>query len=224
MMLNLSYTLSSTTPFYSGLEKPSIERLYDLSRGDACNSFYFRASNHCGTHVDAPWHFNPHGRKIAEYDANELVFEHPAILDAPTDSGSLIGPAELKWASSLRPDADIVLVRTGFSRHRSDERTYIEQAPGFSRAGAECLLRAFPGLRAVAMDIPSLSAWNHMEEGAEAHRVLLGCDGYSDRAVLLIEDARLPADLKTPSRVILAPWMIEGLDSAPCTLLAEYTN
>jgi len=46
VMLNLSYTLSASTSFYSGLAKLSIERVYYLSRGDACNSFYFRASNH----------------------------------------------------------------------------------------------------------------------------------------------------------------------------------
>jgi hypothetical protein len=61
-----------------------------------------------------------------------------------------------------------------------------------------------------------------MDEGVEAHRVLLGCEGFSDRTVLLVEDARLPRELKPPSRVIVAPWMIEGLDSAPCTVLAEY--
>jgi hypothetical protein len=67
-------------------------------------------------------------------------------------------------------------------------------------------------LRALALDLPSVSAWNHIDEGSEAHRVFLGCDGYSDRAVLLIEDASLPVGLNTPSRVILVPWMIERLD------------
>jgi len=50
----------------------------------------------------------------------------------------------------------------------------------------------------------------------------LGCPGYGDRAVLLVEDAMLPADLTPPSRIIIVPWRIEGLDSAPCTVLAEY--
>jgi kynurenine formamidase len=221
MMLNLSYTLSPHTPFYEGLAKPSLERVYDLSRGDACNSFYFRTSNHCGTHVDAPWHFNPKGRKITDYEPHELVFNRPGILDAPVGPGHLIVPADLDGAS-LPPETDIVLLRTGFGVYRVEEKTYIEDAPGFSRAAAEHILRVFPALRALAMDIPSLAAWKHMDEGVEAHRVLLGCEGYSDRTVLLVEDARLPRELKPPSRVIVAPWMIEGLDSAPCTVLAEY--
>ena len=66
------------------------------------------------------------------------------------------------------------------------------------------------------MDFISAAAVAHMEEGCEAHRVFLGCAGYGDRTVLLIEDARLPMDLPVPSRVILAPWLFEGLDSAPC--------
>jgi kynurenine formamidase len=224
MMLSLSHKLSTSTPFFEGLAKPELEHLYDLSRGDTCNSFYFRASNHCGTHVDAPWHFNPTGRKIADYEANELLFHRPALLDVAAGRGRLIGPDELKGAGSLPRDADIVLLRTGFGAYRADEKTYIEDSPGFSRASAEHMLHCFPHLRALAMDFPSLAAWKHMDEGAEAHRVFLGCEGYSDRTVLLIEDARLPGDLRTPSRVILAPWMIEGLDSAPCTLLAEYRD
>lgn len=223
MLVNLSYKLSANTPFYEGLAKPSLERVYDLSRGDSCNSFYFRTSNHCGTHVDAPWHFNTRGRKIADYDADELVFRRPAILDAPARRDHLIVPADLD-GTSLPRDADMVLVRTGFGVYRDDEKTYIEESPGFSRAAAEHMLRSFPELRAIAMDLPSLAAWKHMDEGAEAHRVFLGCEGYSARTVLLIEDARIPMDLSTPSRVILAPWMVEGLDSAPCTLLAEYAD
>lgn len=224
MIRRLSYTLSPRTPFYDGLAKPSLECMYDLSRGDACNSFYFRTSNHCGTHVDAPWHFNPHGRKIADFEANELVFERPAMLDIQVERGGLICPDHLQRAASLPGDTDILLLRTGFGANRAAEKVYIEEAPGFSRAGAEHMLRALPALRALAMDLPSLAAWKHMDEGAEAHRVLLGCDGYSNRTVLLIEDAHLPDDLSTPSRVIIAPWMIEGLDSAPCTLLAEYKD
>src|SRR5881227_3854396 len=111
MILSLSYKLSPSTPFYEGLAKPSLERVYDLSRGDTCNSFYFRASNHCGTHVDAPWHFNRDGRKIADYDPNEFVFERPFILDATIERGALIGPGELAGAESLPRDTDLVLLR-----------------------------------------------------------------------------------------------------------------
>jgi len=36
------------------LLKPELKQIYNLGKGDICNSFYFTASNHTGTHVDAP--------------------------------------------------------------------------------------------------------------------------------------------------------------------------
>lgn len=224
MVLSLSHKLSENTPFYEGLAKPSLERVYDLSRGDTCNSFYLRTSNHCGTHVDGPWHFNPNGRKISDYDLSELVFRRPAILDVSAGQGHLIVPDDLSGLARVSKHADVLLIRTGFGRFRSQPKTYVEDAPGFSRSAADAVIQTLPELRALVVDFISLAALRHMDEGAEAHRVFLGCAGYSDRNVLLIEDARLPSDLQTPDRVIVVPWFFEGLDSAPCTVIAEYAD
>ena len=223
-MLNLAWPLSENTPFYEGLAKPRIEQIYDLDKGHACNSFYFTSSNHAGTHVDGPFHFNPAGRKIADYDMNELVFTRPAILDAPLAPSQLIMPEALAGLDAVRPDCDILLLRSGFGARRGDAQVYVNEGPGFSAAAARHILERLPSLRALAMDFISAAAVAHMEEGCEAHRVFLGCAGYGDRSVLLIEDARLPMDLPVPSRLILAPWLFAGLDSAPCSLLAEFAE
>lgn len=222
MFLALSYPLSQDTPFYSGLDKPKVERLYDLAAGDTCNSFFVRTSNHAGTHVDGPLHFNAKGRSISEYDINELVFTLPAIADIPLGCGELIRAAHLASLDGIRRDCDILLLRSGFGKHRRDEHTYVEDAPGFSGEAARYILDRLPELKALAMDFVSAASMKHMEEGCEAHRVFLGCAGYSNRTVLLIEDAFLPSDLAPPKRVIVVPWRIEGIDSAPCSVLAEY--
>ncbi len=224
MIVSLSHKLSESTPFFEGLEKPALDRLYDLGRGDDCNSFYLRTSNHCGTHVDGPWHFNPSGRKICDYDIAELIFTRPAILDLPVEPAHLIRANDLDGLSRVPKDTNIVLLRTGFGRRRAEERTYVDDGPGFSRDAAERMLDELPQLRALAVDFISLAAFRHQTEGADAHRVFLGCAGYSDRTVLLIEDAKLAPDLTTPARVIVVPWYFEGLDSAPCTLLAEFAE
>jgi kynurenine formamidase len=223
MMVNLSHKLSESTPFYEGLARPRLERLYDLSRGDACNSFYLRTSNHCGTHVDGPWHFNPDGRRISDYDIGELVFTRPAIVDVAAGAGHLILSEDLHALNGVRTDCDILLLRTRFGAFRDDAAKYVNDSPGFSRSAAETVIEKLPALRALAVDFMSVADLRHAEQGAEAHRVFLGCSGYSDRNVLLIEDARLPADLRIPDRVIVVPWFFEGLDSAPCTMIAEYT-
>ncbi|MGJ5819711.1 cyclase family protein [Paludibaculum fermentans] len=225
MLIKLSYNLSEHTPFYSTLPKPKLDQVYDLGKGHACNSFYFTTSNHVGTHVDAPRHFNPNGRAITDYSLDEFFFRCPAIVDVALSDEELIQPHHLTPALAQIPsDSEIVLIRTGWSRHRGDERRYMDHGPGFGPAAAELLMEHCPALRAIAMDIPSVSALTHDAEGAEAHRVFLGCTAYPQRPILLIEDAHLPADLPPLQRVILMPWLFDGLDSSPCTLFAETAN
>ncbi|MGC4052363.1 MAG: cyclase family protein [Paludibaculum sp.] len=225
MLIKLSYNLSEHTPFYSTLPKPKLDQIYALAKGHACNSFYFTTSNHAGTHVDAPLHFNPSGRAITDYALDEFSFQTPAILDVPLKDEELIEPRHLEPAlDNAAPEADIVLLRSGWGRHRQDERRYVDHGPGFGSAAAHLLMQRFPTLRAVAMDIPSVSALSHDAEGAEAHRVFLGCTTYAHRPVLLIEDACLPANLPPLRRVTLMPWLFDGLDSAPCTLFAEVAD
>jgi kynurenine formamidase len=220
MLISFSHPLSETTPFYKTLRRPRLEKLYDLSRGDACNSFYLTTNNHAGTHVDGPNHFNPNGRRITEYALSELVFTKPALIDVSVKADELILPEHL--ASIARHnDNDLLFVRTGFGQFRSDEEIYIEHNPGFSAAGADFLMARFPKLKALAVDFASIAAMAHMEEGCEAHRIFLGCGSYSDRPILLVEDICFPAMVPSLKKIYLIPWQFEGLDSAPCALFAE---
>jgi len=221
MLIKLSHNLSESTPFYSALPAPRLDQIYDLAKGDDCNSFYLTTSNHAGTHVDGPRHFNPEGRRIAEYDLNDLVFHKIAVIDVPTSDEHLIVPDDLSGCLSIASDIEVLLLRTGFARFRGDAVRYVERSPGFSRAGAEFLMDRFPSLKALAVDFVSIAAIAHMEEGCDAHRVFLGCKGYAQRSILLIEDALLPANLPPMQRLFLIPWMVDGLDSAPCVLFAE---
>ena len=221
MLINFSYPLSQATPFYKALPAPRLEQLYDLSKGDACNSFYLTTSNHAGTHVDAPNHFNPRGRRIAQYDLSELVFTRPALLDIQVVADELILPRHLSGSGACRPDCDCLFIRTGFGKHRSSAETYMEHNPGFSAAAADFLMQHFSELKALAVDFASIASAAHMEEGCEAHRIFLGCGRYNDRPVLLVEDIRFPESIPSLNKVYLIPWQFEGLDSAPCTLFAE---
>jgi len=221
MLINLSYHLSETTPFHKTLRSPRLERLYDLSKGDPCNSFYLTTSNHAGTHVDGPNHFNPIGRKITDYDLSELVFSRPALADIRVGADTLILPQHLVGCDGCRSDCDFLFIRSGFGRLRADAENYIGHNPGFSAAAAEYLMERFKGLKALAVDFASIAATAHMEAGCEAHRIFLGCGKYSRRPVLLVEDIHFPDPLPRLEKIYLIPWMFEGLDSAPCTVFAE---
>ena len=59
-------------------------------------------------------------------------------------------------------------------------------------------------------------------EGIRCHQALLGFGREDGRRILIIEDLNLPLDLPPPKRVIALPLFITGVDSAPCTVVAEY--
>lgn len=225
MIVRLSHHLSEQTPFYASLPKPHLKQIYDLNKGDSCNSFYLTTSNHAGTHVDAPRHFCREGRAITNYDLSELVYSRPAVIDIPLTDNELIEPRHLENAiETAAADADILLLRSRFGRFRHDERRYVDHAPGFGPAAAQFLMDRFRRLRALAVDFMSISSPAHETEGADAHRVFLGCAGDSTRSILLVEDALIPDALPPLSRLFVIPWMFEGLDSAPCTMFAEGQN
>jgi len=222
MLIQFSHHLSEQTPFYASLPKPKLNQLYDLGKGDPCNSFYLTTSNHAGTHVDAPRHFCREGRPITDYTLSELVFTRPSLVDVPLVDDELIEPRHLEPAlRNAAPDSDIVLLRSSFGGYRGDERRYVDRAPGFGRDAAAFLMERLPRLRALAVDFMSISSPTHEAAGAEAHRVFLGCAGDSNRSILLVEDALLPAGLPPLSRIFIIPWMFDGLDSAPCTMFGE---
>jgi arylformamidase len=222
MLIRLSHPLSEHTPFYSCLPKPRLEQIYDLGKGDVCNSFYLTTSNHAGTHVDAPRHFCSEGRDISDYDLSELIFLHPLVLDVPLADSELIEPRHFESAPlSASLDTDIILLRSGFGQLRGDERRYVDRSPGFGPAAAEFLMDRFPRLRALAVDFMSISSPAHEIAGAEAHRIFLGCTHYRSRPILLVEDALLPDPMPLLLRVFVIPWMFDGLDSAPCTMFGE---
>lgn len=221
MLISFSYHLSESTPFYKTLPAPRLEQLYDLSKGHACNSFYLTTSNHAGTHVDGPNHFNPNGRRITDYDLSELVFTRPALVDIHVEADTLILPDHLANCVKCRSDCDFLFIRSGFGKFRSEAETYIEHNPGFSARAAGYLMDRFKDLKALAVDFASVAAMAHMEEGCEAHRIFLGCGKYRDRPVLLVEDIRFPDPMPQVQKIYLIPWMFDGLDSAPCTVFAE---
>ncbi|MCS7129544.1 MAG: cyclase family protein [Candidatus Caldarchaeum sp.] len=216
MWVLLSHKLSITTPSYDDGPKLEFWPFKQISRGDRSNSFLLKLYNHLGTHVDAPNHFDPNGRKIASYTAEELVFSKPVLIDLSKKEGELITRQELEPYVKTLSSADILLLRTGFQVYReSRPEVFMKRGPCLS-AGAAEFLRGFRGLKALGVDMISISSPVNREQGREAHRILL-----TERSFLIVEDMDLQGKPSEYRRLILSPLMVEELDSAPCTVFAE---
>jgi kynurenine formamidase len=168
--------------------------------------------------LDAPLHFDSGGRGVDELEARELMFEHVVLIDVPALPGELIGPEHVGHARNRIAGADIVLLRTHFEQRRG-EKAYVERNPGLAPDLAEWLRTASGGLRAIGVDLISISAAEHREAGRDAHRRFLApAEG---RPLLLIEDMSLVDATPNIARLWVLPLRVRGSDGAPCTIVAE---
>jgi len=224
----LSYPLGSDTPTYGSNPPVRVTVLANMTRGDVANWLEFTTINHNGTHMDAPYHFNPKGKRLTDLDVNELCFAAPRLIDLPKGDGELITAADLQPHEAVLNEADFLLVRTGWaSAHRAeDPMRFGQQAPGFGSSAGRYLLNETT-VRAVAMDPPSATspvAGHANDEGLEFHRIVLGTGrGPSEQYILLVEDVRLEPDLAADDlkRVLVVPLWLQDADAAPVTILAE---
>ena len=217
----LSHALSASTPTPGGRPPPRIETDESLDQGFPGNTCYFTAWNHAGTHVDAPAHMLAEGRTILEFRIHELIYDRPFLVDVPKKGDQLITSADLRTYEKAIAESDLLLLRTGFAQYRDvDPVRYRDRNPGLSIDVARYLNAArFPLLRAIGIDTISMAAACHIAEGIEAHRILFARE--DDSSILLIEDMILAPDLTRLRRVFVVPMFIEGLDSSPCTIVAE---
>jgi arylformamidase len=213
----LSHKLGVKTPSFAAGPTLTISPIKEIRAGGSSNSYTLSLPNHLGTHVDAPRHSDDRGRAVADYPFDSFVFLHPIVLELTKGDSEMITLAELKRYESEISKADLLLIRTRFQECRGrDPNRYMNRNPGVSAQAAAYLASGFPKLRALGFDFISLSAVQNREEGGKAHRALL-----TGRDFFIIEDMDLSHFPKNVKRVLVVPLFIEGVDSTPCTVLAE---
>jgi kynurenine formamidase len=213
MNVLLSYPFAETTPFPNGGLPVRITAHTRIARGANSDTSVVSFWNHSGTHVDGPAHMVKGATPLCSFGIDRFIFERPVLVDVPKRDSELVMPADLKAAG-----CDLLLLRTGFGRYRDKER-YRTKSPGLSAAVAEFIVENFPSLKALGIDSISMAAPDHLDEGIEAHKILFRNRGRDP--ILLIEDLDLRSLANPIKKVYALPLLVEGLDSAPCTVVAE---
>lgn len=218
----LSHILRPGGPVYPGEPTLVVERRSDMDAGGHSNTAVLHLFNHFGTHVDGPRHFNARGLPLAVLPVEAFVFSCVALVDVRKWDNELIGAEELRAALPRAWLCDLLLLRTGFGEVREgDPERYVSRSPGLAAEAARMVVEELGTVRAIGLDTISVGAPAQREEGRETHRVLCG-DGRTDgRFVLIYEDVNLAPLEESPVRVWGLPLLVEGLDSAPATLVAE---
>jgi kynurenine formamidase len=177
--------------------------------------------NHIGAHYDAPNHYIPEGPQIAELPLSRFIFERPLLLDVPKGDREKVASGDLIPYRESIEHCDLLMIRTGFSRFRTQEPgRYEAEGPAIASECAEYLVSNYPNIQALAVDFVSIASYRDQADGNRTHQILLGGNG--GHFICAVEDVRMaelkPGELK---RVFALPLFITGIDSAPVTIVAE---
>jgi kynurenine formamidase len=217
----LSYVFTDSSPGWPGNPKLVLDQYSAIARGDPANTFMVHLHNHGGTHFDAPNHYIAGAPAISELPLDRFIYEQPLLLDIPKADHEKITAGDLRPYADRLAGCDLLLLRTGFSRYRTeDPARYGAEGPGIGSDCAEYLAASFRKLKAVAVDFVSIASYRDQTDGNKTHRILLG--GRGGHYICAIEDVNLtgvdPGALK---RVIALPFFVGGIDSAPVTIIGE---
>lgn len=190
----------------------------------------YRASEHGGTHIDAPIHFAEKGKTVDQLSVDQLMGSAVVVdvtAQAAADADYQVSVADFEtWekAHGLLPKGIIVLLRTGYATRWPDPRTYL----GTEQRGAEAVPQLhFPGLhpdaarwlvtqrsiKAIGLDTASID--RGQSSLFESHRILL------EQNIPAFENvgdmSQLPA---TGSHIIALPMKIKEGSGGPLRIVA----
>ena len=205
---------------YGGNGFPKLKQAKCISKGDSCNTVELSLSNHTGTHIDFPAHFDIDGKTLSDYPARFWYTKKNICLFLEREflSGELIGSSQIQSLikDKERNDTEAVLLKTGFCKNREEE-IYWKNPPGIDPKLPDFLRETFPMLRFFGMDLISVSSFANREAGRQAHKAFLK----HSRPILPIEDMNLCRLPETLSNMLIAPLYIQDADGAPCTVFAN---
>lgn len=222
----LSYPLTGDAPVWPG-NPPAAQTkaASSIAAGDVANTTVLTLFSHSGTHFDAPKHFNDRGPAGVQLAIENFIFFKPVVLEITKLDDEMIYREELESFAALLEEADLLLLRTGWSQWRDKEpERYATKNPMLHPDGARYLMETFPQLRGVAIDATSIGAPEKMEATIATHQILTGKGRDDGRFMLIFEDLRIDADLGQASRIYAWPLFIAESDGSPCTIVAEFST
>jgi len=230
--IDLTHEFSAETIYWPTAQRFSLETEF---HGQTPNGYFYvanryHASEHGGTHIDAPIHFAEHGETLDQLPIGQLTGEAVVVdlsAKAKKNADYLITVADLKACEGEHgriPDGAIVLLNTGFAQYWPNAKKYL----GTEERGTNGVAKLhFPGLhpaaarwlvtertiKAVGVDTASIDYGQSTL--FESHRILFAKNVPAFENVAGLD--KLPA---TGAYIVALPMKIKGGSGGPLRIVA----
>ncbi|CAN5797853.1 arylformamidase [soil metagenome] len=200
-IIDVTRALYDGHPTWPGDDPFSLTQVAHIARGDSVNVMRLETSNHVGTHLDAPYHYDDGGARLQGVPLTWLVGEC-LVIDAQGD-----GAVGAEVATSLGPLGGgsvppRVLIRTG-------EPDRWETFPADFRPLSVALVDALAdlGVVLVGTDAPSVDVLDSKDLAVHA--------AFARRGLVIVEGLAL--DAVTPGRyeLVCLPLRLHDADASP---------
>jgi kynurenine formamidase len=200
-----------TLPLKPGMRGVGFEPAKRLE-ADGWNARTLHLYSHCGTHMDAPRHFDDAAPGLECLPLAECMGPAMVLDLTPVAEREVITVDRLaEWHDDIGPGARLLL-RTDWSK-RADDPSYRDALPRVSLELAECLVARRVAL--LGVEPPSVADVNDIGELTAVHRTLL------EGGVVIVEGLAALDQLRQATVTFIAlPLRIDGGDGAPCRAIA----
>jgi kynurenine formamidase len=212
-IVDLSMPIGPGTPVYPGDPVPALSPATTLER-DGYNVTRVLMGSHTGTHVDAPYHFDPAGARLDDLDLR--LFAGPGVVVDATDLPArtpIEWPVIEPYAPRLRPGV-IVLLHTGGSDHAGTP-AFLDHP--FLDVGA-CRRLLDLGIRTVCIDALNIDETpdaDHPGAGYPVHQLIAAHGGVIGENFCNLERIDFPDPF-----IVCLPIALEHGDGAPVRAVA----
>ena len=193
-MIDITRALEAGHPNWPGDTPLSLELTADMRQGSVVNIMTLTTSTHCGTHLDAPFHYSASGERLGAVPLETLIGEARVI-----DARAGLSPALLEPLTEL---PERVLFFTG---EPARWQTFPETSAPLPPALIDAL--ADRGVKLVGTDAPSVDALTSKD--LPAHRAC------SERGVLILEGLNLQGVAAGLYDLTCLPLSLPDADASP---------
>ncbi len=208
---DVSILISEDIPVWPNDPGISMDLTRSIARGDNANVTRLNMGVHTGTHIDAPFHFEPNKATIDQLSLDVLigpcrVFEIPEISKA-------IGPSDLEkldFENHIR-----VLFKTRNSKlWKNGERVFKKDFVHMQLEGAKFLIDQ--SIKLVGIDYLSIENYGSLDHAT--HHLLLRNN------VVILEGLDLSRVSPGDYELIALPLKLKGADGSPARVVLRESN